>query len=194
MDQPSPMNLFPQGVAAGRKNKNSKKWLVLAVLLIFIGTTAFALPRFFKKAPVAKPSPTPSPTPEIFPTDTPFPTLTDEPTSAPTSTIQNPTQNPIDKTTGLDKSTLNVAVENGSGQIGGASKGAEALRSFGYHVVSVGNADNFDYELTIIKIKEAKKAFLPLLKKDLSTAYTVSSSEDLSASSSADALVIVGKQ
>ena len=197
MDQLSPMNSFPnEELAVNRRAKNSKRWLVLAVLLIFIGTTAFAIPSFFKKTKVTPVlTPTPIPTPEIFPTDTPFPTPTEVPTPAPTSPNQKPTQNPVDKATGLDKSDLSVSVENGSGEIGGANKGADTLRSFGYHVTAIGNADNFDYEVTVIKVKEAKKVYLPLLKKDLGTVYTIgSSSDDLSASASADAVVVIGKQ
>ena len=57
-----------------------------------------------------------------------------------------------------------------------------------------GNADNFDYTGVTIKVKATASNYLSLLKKDLSSDYTVSAStSDLDDSFSSDALVIIGK-
>lgn len=163
--------------------------VIVLILIIFFGRSAFLGSE--------KQTPTPTPTPEFqFPTDTPAPTeetsptpnVTEEPTPKPTS-------NPVDKATGLDRSDLSVEVQNGSGVVGAASKASEVLKSFGYHVVATGNANSFDYTGTVVQVKPEKSSYLSLLRKDLSTSYTIgNTSSDLSASSSADALVIVGKE
>ncbi len=140
-----------------------------------------------------------SPTEASFPTDTPSPTPTEpvKPTAKPTST-PTPTNSPVlgskDSTSGLDRNDLSIAVLNGSGETGAAGKMSTFLKDLGYAVSSVGNADTYDYTSVTILIKSSKKDYLALLKKDIEGTYTVgSTSEDLTASSSADAHVIVGK-
>jgi hypothetical protein len=100
---------------------------------------------------------------------------------------------PIDKS-GLDRSKLTVTVENGSGVEGVAGKAADVLKTFGYNIVSTGNADNYDYQGVTIKVKSDQKDFVNLLKQDLSKDYTVTaSSSDLPSDSSTQAIVIIGK-
>jgi hypothetical protein len=121
------------------------------------------------------------------PTKTPVPKATATPTP-------KPTIDPVDKETGLDRSEISIEVLNGSGVTGAASQASDTLKSFGYNISSVGNAETTDYENVTIKIKSNKSNFLDLLKKDLGFSYTIgSSSADLADDSSADALVIVGK-
>lgn len=145
-----------------------------------------------------------SPTETLFPTDTPAPLPTEtakptiKPTSAPTPTKSAPTPTKTsgnDNTTGLDRSDLSIAIFNGSGETGAASKMSTFLKDLGYTIASTGNADNFDYQKVTIRIKSGKSDYLALLKKDLEASYTVGlTSEDLTATSSADANVIVGSQ
>jgi len=181
--------------------KKSRRLIFIIFVVILIGALVFGGKRFFGGKSERKDESSVAPTPTIekieLPTEslieTPIPTvsLTPEPTAAPTA---KPTVNPVDKATGLDRSTLSVEVQNGSGEVGAASKASEVLKTFGYHVVAIGNADNFNYENTTIKVKSDKSDFLDLLKKDLGFSYTISTtSADLTATSSADALVIVGK-
>lgn len=137
---------------------------------------------------------TPSPTPAPISIETPTPeTVVEEETPTP-----EPTKKPvssIDATTGLDRAKLSLTVQNGSGESGVAGKMADLLKSLGYNVTSTENADNFNYTNITIKVKPASKEYLPVLNKDLSSNnYTVgSATSDLTATSSADALVIVGK-
>lgn len=106
---------------------------------------------------------------------------------------EDPTPTPTEEAK-LDKSTLKVSVQNGSGESGVAGKVAEVLRTAGYNVVSTGNADNFEYTDVTIKVRSTKKAFLTLLEKDLSKEYTVGdSSSALTTDASYDAVVIIGK-
>lgn len=157
--------------------------LVVLIILNFVRTLGSS-----KKAPEPSPTPsisieTPSPTPEE--TVEPTPSATPKPT--PTSSI--------DKTSGLDRAKLSVSVQNGSGVTGAAAKASDLLKSLGYNVVSTGNADNSNFTNLTIKVKPASKDYLPILNKDLSSnSYSVgTTSSDLTATASADALVIVGK-
>lgn len=181
--------------------KKSRRLIFIVFIVILIGAVIFGGKQFFGGKSERQDESSISPTPIIekieFPTEslteTPIPTVspTPKPTVAPTA---KPTSSPVDKASGLDRSILSVEVQNGSGVTGAASKASDALKSFGYKISAIGNADNTDYENTTIRVKSDKSDFLALLKKDLGFDYTIgSSSADLSASASADALVIVGK-
>lgn len=190
----SPINQF--NYSSPEMPKKPKKFIYVVIFLVIL--VGFFLTRNLfsgsnKEKQVA--SSTPTPTEFQFPTDTPAPSVS--PTLAEGSPTISPTAktvNPIDSLTGLDRSTLSVEVQNGSGEAGVASKGSTVLKGFGYRVASTGNADNFNYENTTVKVKATKSNFLALLKKDLGFSYTVgSTSADLAPSFSADALVIIGK-
>ncbi len=188
---------FPTPVI-NKSPKKSKRFLFLVVAIVIIIIIIFAGNKLLgSKNKKENSKITPTPTEFQIPTDTPAPSPSGGPSSTPKPTV-SPTpksaSNPIDKATGLDRSKLSVEVQNGSGEAGVAGKGAGILKDLGYNVTSTGNADNFNYSNVAIQVKSAKSDYLTLLKKDLSASYTIgSSSSDLSASSSADALVIIGK-
>lgn len=175
----------------------SRKFLKLIIFAIVLVGLIWGIQKlFFGGSQESKPvAISPTPTEYQFPTDTPAPSVgpTDEPAKS-TATPTTKAVNPVDGATGLDRSTLSIEVQNGSGEAGAASKGSDVLKSFGYKVIATGNADNFDYVNTTIQVKSTKVNFLSLLKKDLGFSYTVgSTSADLVSSSTADALVIIGK-
>lgn len=175
--------------------EKSRKFLYMIIFIIFLIGGFFVAQKFFfsEKSQKKASTITPTPTEYQFPTDTPAPSASPTQGAKPTLTPA-PKVNPVDAGTGLDRSTLSVEVQNGSGETGAASKGSDILKSFGYKVIATGNADNFDYQNTTIKVKSIKSNFLSLLKKDLGFSYTISSSSaDLFSSSTADALVIIGK-
>lgn len=180
-----------------KKSKRPLFWLLLliiiVILLVFVGKKLIGSKSQKQEASQT----TPTPTQTQLPTDTPSlsPTSQSTPSPKPTNT-PTPKQaaSPLDKTTGLDRSKLSVAVQNGSGETGVAAKASDFLKNLGYNVVSTGNADNSGYTSVTVQVKNAKSDYLSLLKKDLSANYTVgASSSDLSASTSADAVVIIGK-
>jgi hypothetical protein len=169
--------------------------IIAAIILLLI---IFAISRsFFGGSSSESISETPTPTEFQFPTDIPEESITPEesPTDEPTKTpTPKPTSNPVDKESGLNRSKLSVAVENGSGVAGAAGKAANILKSLGYNVVSTSNAETYDYENLTIKVKSEVSEYLALLKKDLGVDYTIGATgTDLSASTSANALVIIGK-
>lgn len=184
--------------AINKSPKKPKRFLFLIVAIVIILIIIFAGNKLLgSKNKKNNSKITPTPTEFQIPTDTPAPSPMDEPTSTPkptSSPTPKPTSNPVDKTTGLDRSKLSVEVQNGSGQAGVAGKGTGILKDLGYNVTLTGNADNFDYSNVTIQVKNTKSDYLSILKRDLSASYTIGpSSSDLSASSSADALVIIGK-
>jgi len=191
----SPVNQF--NYTSPEVPKKPKKFVYIILLLIII--VGFFLTRslFFGSSQQEETSTeTPTPTEYQFPTDTPTPSISpaeeeeEEPTVVPTAKVVDP----VDASTGLDRSTLSVEIQNGSGEVGAAARAADVLKGFGYGIEATGNADNYDYQDATIMIKSTKSNFLALLKKDLGFSYTVgSTSADLDSSSIADALVIIGK-
>jgi len=181
------------------KSPKRSKFLIFFIISILIIVAIFVGLRFFgsktKKAPT--PTLTPTPTEYQLPTETPTPQAseTEKLTSVPSpSPTPGPTINPVDKSTGLDRSKLTVEVQNGSGVGKAAKKAADALKELGYIISSTGNADNYEYSNVTIQVKSSKSNYLSLLQKDLGLSYTVgTASAELTATSSADALVIVGK-
>ena len=190
----SPISQF--NYASPEIPKKPKKFIYLIIFLVILVCFFLIKNLFFGSSEQKETSVvTPTPTEFQFPTDTPAASIS--PTSGPNQPTAVPTVkpiNPIDQSTGLDRSTLSIKVQNGSGETGVAAKGADVLKSFGYKITSTGNADNYNYENVTIQVKSTKSNFLALLKKDLGFSYTVgSASADLSSDSTSDALVIIGK-
>lgn len=140
-------------------------------------------------------TPTPTPDEEPTPTEKSTPTPTGKSTPTPGKGTPTPTgTTSVDKSSGLDRADLKIAVQNGGGVAGAATKASNLLKGLGYDVVSSGNADNFDYETTTIQVKSTKKAFLDLLKKDLAGEYTIGSATSNYTGTDADAVIIVGQE
>ncbi|MDO8269874.1 MAG: LytR C-terminal domain-containing protein [Candidatus Levybacteria bacterium] len=187
------------------KNSGNNKRVILIILgiIILVGLVAYAAIATGGKGEeeiVVTPSPTtlvetPTPTPQT-PSPTAKTTPTTTPKASPTPGKGTPTpagSSTVDKTTGLDRANLKIAVLNGSGVAGAATKVSDALKKLGYDVVSSGNADNFDYTDTTIQVKSTKKTYLDLLKKDLSEDYTIGTATSNYTGTDADAVVIIGK-
>ena len=180
------------------KPPKRSKFIIFFIISIAIIIAIFGGWRFLssRTQKATAPAVTPSPTEYQLPTEapespTPEATKRAKPTASPTA---EPTVNPVDKSTGLDRSKLTVEVQNGSGVVGSAKKAADALKELGYVISSTGNADSYEYSNVTIQVKSGKRNFLSLLQKDLGSSYTVGTvSANLTATSSADALVIVGK-
>ncbi len=192
---------IPKAFTPGRSKKPlPKKTVVLFafVVLIIVAVLFVNLTAKSEKQSTSTASATPSATEAPIQTPiesgpTPEPTVapTPEPAATPTPA---PSANPVDKATGLDRSKINVLIQNGSGEAGVANKASDYLKGLGYDVTSTGNADNYDYTNVTIQVKADKSDYLALLKKDLGFNYTIgSTSSDLPDSSTEDALVIIGK-
>ena len=187
----SPIEAIP---AFGPQPKRpvNKRFIYLVLVIIFLLIAFFSFKAFGPKTKgvvsqkAAMTTPVPASNAAVA-TPTSIPNVTTAPTAA-------PTVNPVDSTTGLDRSKLSVTVQNGSGEAGVAGKGADALKRLGYNVTGTGNADNFDYTNVVIQVKNSSSDYLDLLKTDLGLSYTIgTTSADLPDSFSTDALVIIGK-
>lgn len=182
---------YQSPIIEGRRRKSSKKTLIIFLVLLLLVPLLIAGVTLFAGQQQEEAVPTPTPTSVVFPTDTPAPSAT--PTAAVTPTVA-PNKSSIDAKTKLDRATLSVMVQNGSGVVGAANKAAGILKQAGYVISGTQNADNYDYQDVTISVKAGKAAFAPLLKQDLSSEYTVTATNTtLNASTSADAVVIIGK-
>jgi len=121
----------------------------------------------------------------VVPTPTPFVV------SSETTPAEEVSPSPKPK---VSRADLKIKILNGTGVPGAAGKAAELLEKLGWQGIKTGNADNFDYQKTVIQIKESKKEYFDLLKEDLSSKYTVEEElKTLSEDDKFDAVVIVGK-
>lgn len=185
-----------------RGGSGSKKRVILIIIgvIILVALVAYAVIATGGKGEI-EPNLTPAPTEPLVETptpatETPTPTEADEtptPTAKASPTPGKGTPTPTG-TSGLERSSLKVAVLNGSGVAGAATKMSDALKDLGYDVVSSGNADNFEYEETEIQVKSTKKSYLSQLESDLEDDYTIGSATSDYAGTAADAVVIVGKE
>lgn len=118
--------------------------------------------------------------PTLLSKSTPTPTAAATPTPTPSSAV---------------RSDITVQVLNGGGTPGSAGKAKAFLEKIGYTVANTGNTEEYTYKKTEIHVKSGKEAYLELLKTDIGAEYMLgTSSADLSADSSYDAQVIVGKE
>lgn len=171
-DQNTPQATGPIYQESQEKNA---KWLWLLIVLIIIGALVFA---FFRGiGPFAKYSPfvqVASPTPEA--------------TIVPAEEFT-----PVPET--LDKSVPKIKVLNGSGIAGKASAVKDYLEGKGYTVISVGNADNYDFTNTEVDFKADFLKYKDQLINDLSDKYSaVAGADNLESTDSADIAVIVGSK
>jgi hypothetical protein len=186
----SPIEAIP---AFGPQTKRpvNKRFIYLVMMIIVLLVVFFSYKIFGtkNKGTISQNTAVTIPTasPQISNTVTTTPIFTTTPNATPTI-------NPVDKSSGLDRSKLSVTIQNGNGEEGVAGKSSDILKNLGYDVISTGNADNFDYVNVVIQVKSTDIKYLDLLKKDLGLSYTIgTNSADLPDSFSSSALVIIGK-
>lgn len=177
---------------------SAKRYITVIISVIVIVIVILGVFRFISGSNESESDLTPTPTEEVFPTEEPTPTeeVTPSPTEKVTpTTAPKPSVNPVDKSSGLDRSKLSVHILNGSGVAGASKKASDLLEGLGYNVIQLGNAENFDFATTEIRVTSTGSKYLSLLKKDLSGTYTIGSTDGTPpADTKADAVVIVGKE
>ncbi len=107
---------------------------------------------------------------------------------------ESETEEPTPTEEELKKDAYKIEVLNGSGIEGEAGRAEALLKSAEFDVIGTDNADNYDYEETVIQAgDDVSEDWLDALKTELSKKYTVQSSIDkLSAETDAQVVVIVG--
>lgn len=172
-DQQTPTAGTPIYQESQQKNA---KWLWFLIILIIIGALVFAYVR--KIGPFGQFR---------------LGTTTEEESPTPTTTFFTSPSPESSPQAALNKSEVAIRVLNGSGKAGAASTVKDFLEQRGYKVAALGNAANFDFTQTVIRLKETAKKFEELILADLSDNYSVLVSNDnLEATDSADIEVIVG--
>ena len=152
-----------------KKEAGGKKlmWIIIIVLLFAAGIGGGMY--IFKNGIPGVAVATPSPEPTVEATPTPMPEL--------------------------DRSELNIQVQNGSGVPGTAKTAQEFLEELGYKVGGAKNAANYDYTEAEISLKEDKMGYKDQLIKDLSGKYSVNSNvTTLDEDSDFDAIIIIGEE
>jgi LCP family protein required for cell wall assembly len=98
---------------------------------------------------------------------------------------------------GIAPSTIQVDVQNGTGEPGVAGKLASALQAQGFKIASVADADSFDYDTTEIQVHSAKQ---PLAGERVRSALALSTAQvsvqtppAATTQASTDVTVIVGR-
>lgn len=147
------------------KRQNLGRIIVFVIIgLLVVGGAVFAFNRFRGASPTVSPSPSPFVTPEISPSPEPE----------------------------LKREDLTLQVLNGSGTPGAAGTAREYLEGLGYNVAAVGNAETFDFQETLIRIKDRRRDYLELLRPDLEEEYEVGDAETLDEDSEYDAVIVIG--
>ena len=150
-----------------KNESGGKKMLWVILIFVFLGIGIGAGILIFKNGVPGISQATPSPEPTLEATPTPAPEL--------------------------DRSKLNIQVQNGIGVAGTAKEAQEFLEELGYTVGGARNAATYDYEETEVSLKEDKMGYKDQLIKDLSSNYTLSEDvETLDEDSKFDAVVIIG--
>lgn len=146
-------------------------WFIIPALLI-LGALAGGIYVFMKGVSQKEEAGTPEPT-------------ISEPLPSPT-----PTATPAK----IDLSKFTIAIQNGSGIGGEATKVQKILTSGGFKVVSIGNAKTYDYEKTVIQAKtDVDSNYLTQLTDLLGKTYVLGDNEKLPDSAKTDVVIIVGK-
>ncbi len=94
----------------------------------------------------------------------------------------------------VEKEKLVIRIENGAGVPGIAGEAQTFMEEKGYVIDSIGNAENSDFEVTVIRLKKSASAYQDMLLEDLSTDYKAEVQLDLEDSSDYDALIIIGQE
>lgn len=112
-------------------------------------------------------------------------TPTPEPAS-PTPIPPTPTPTPS-----ISREEINVKVLNGSGIRGKASEVKEFLNEKGYVEILTGNADSFDYETTVVQIKDDAE-IRQMISDDIASQVDSPEFETLEDDDASDVILIIG--
>ena len=116
---------------------------------------------------------------------TPAPTSTAAPTTEPEETASPSAE--------LSRGDLSVQVLNGTGESGVATTVKTLLEDLGYEDVDTANAATYDFEETVISIKEDKEDYLDMIIADLEDSYTIADdTETLDEDGDYDVTITVG--
>ncbi len=122
-------------------------------------------------------------------------TTTPAPTSQPIITsVPSPIPSPSPLVS-FSISSLKIEILNGSGVAGLAGNAKLVLEESGYKNIQTGNAQNYEYEQTIIMAKKDKQSTVPALQDILKKTYSIDEQKNiLDESNPNDIVIIIGKK
>lgn len=112
---------------------------------------------------------------------------TPTPTPLPTPAAPSPTPTPAVK-----REDIRIKVLNGSGISGKASVVKDFFTEKGYSDILTGNADAFDYDVTVVQIKADEPDIKSLIGSDIASQVPSPKFETLDEAEAADVVIIVG--
>ncbi len=116
-------------------------------------------------------------------------------TAIPEATFETlPSPTPTATPASIDLSKYTIALQNGSGIPGEATKVQGILSGGGFKIVSIGNAKTYDYQKTIIQAKASvPDTYMTQLSNLLGKTYVLGDNEKLPDTSKIDVVIIIGK-
>ncbi|MDD5109929.1 MAG: LytR C-terminal domain-containing protein [Patescibacteria group bacterium] len=157
---------------------------IIVVSVVAITIAVLLLVRSMHPALQPTPTPTPAiPAPSASPTASAAPAASPVPVATTTPTVVAPA-----------KDTIAIAVLNGSGIAGLAGKVVEELQQAGYHKLTAGNADAFDYADMTIRYRSSMRGAAEDITTVLRSRYQKFTLEEVATSTpGVDVTVILGR-
>ncbi len=110
---------------------------------------------------------------------------------------ETPSATPISGSTSTPRplSSYGISILNGSGKIGAATTAKNLLVKAGFKVASTGNAENFNFETTLIQAKaNVNSDVVDKIKESLSASFKPQIGETLDTADKFDIIITVGSQ
>lgn len=171
-------NLSSKNIKSQKKPPKEHKLLLVIIIILLTAMLSEAIFYLFlsSSGPSAEKTESISPAP----TKKPLPT---------TPVVKLTTPAPLK----IIKEKLKIQVLNGNGGVGVAAGAKAILENAGYQNIDTGNAGKYDYENTIIRVKENEDEILNMLSDDLKKDYSIAPALDfLDSDDPYDAVIIVG--
>ncbi len=147
--------------------------LPILIFLILISTSFFIYQKVSSKTPTTPVDLT------NLPTTTPAPSATPTPSPEPQ----------------VDQYSLNIEIQNGVGTPGLAGKLITTLKELGYQSLEASNADSYNYDTSVLKVKKDYQSIADDLLLDFQESYpqTTLSKDSLKSTSDFDLVFIIGE-
>jgi hypothetical protein len=114
------------------------------------------------------------------------------PSATPTPIPPSPTVAPT-PTPSFKKTDIRINIQNGGGVKGKATEVKDIIVKLGFDQILTGNADNFDYLKTEIKVKDNMGEVFQYLKAELKPYVVIDKSLPLEKTSASDVVIIIGQ-
>jgi hypothetical protein len=182
-----PVGKTPSQILSSSRRGGKRWWLVLGIVVLGLslaGAAFYFWPKEAGKSPETENLLSPTPETDVASVS-----------ATPSSSTATPSEKEEKEETPLDLTKYKIKVLNGSGKVGEAARLSDFLKEKGYRVEELGNAENYDYEETVVQTKQGvEERYREKLDKDLENRYIIITGEQLEESSLADLVITVGQK